>query len=44
MTGTVLRKETGLWKSSFEGEASIVSFTFVSQDGVSLAIIAWLPG
>lgn len=40
VTGIVFREETGLQKSLLEGKASILSFTFVSQDGVSLAMIS----
>lgn len=43
MTGTAFRKEAGLLKFLSEGEASVLFFTFVSQDEESLAMTFWLP-
>lgn len=39
MVGIVLRKEVGLWKSLSECEASLLFFTFVSEDEMCLTMI-----
>lgn len=48
MTGTILRKGTGLQKPLAEGKVSVLFllffFAFVSQNEVGLAMISWLPG